>query len=57
MSSAETLTVTNITLPETELPKVKMININNVMYRCEREDENSKHYFKLFWTFLLNSEY
>ena len=43
MSQTETqtdnrVTIENITIPGTDLPKVKLININNVFYRCERED-------------------
>lgn len=34
--------VTNVTIPDTDLPKIKLININNVLYRCERDDNTPK---------------
>lgn len=34
--------VTNVTIPDTDLPKIKLININNVLYRCERDDNATR---------------
>lgn len=34
--------ITNLTLPGTSLPKIKLININNVKYKCQRMETNNE---------------